>query len=145
MKSRHDFPDLNKKSPDGIKAGGKPYKVLVVENKDFQRKQIVQILESERYKVVAQAMDGQEALNLYEEHKKDLDLITTTLDMPVIDGYAFLYELAKTNPKVKIVFISEDTTKGVVEDLMKMGAADYILKPIERVRLLDRLRDVLKK
>ncbi|MFH0974656.1 MAG: response regulator [Spirochaetota bacterium] len=145
MKSRHDFPDLNTKTPDGIKPGGKPYKVLVVDNKDFQRKQLVQVLESERYKVVAQATNGQEALDLYEEHKKDLDLITTTLDMPVLDGYAFLYDLMKRDPKVKIAFISEDTTKGVIEDLLKMGAADFILKPIERVRILDRIRLVLKK
>ncbi|MBN2040984.1 MAG: response regulator [Spirochaetes bacterium] len=145
MRSRHDFPDLNAKSADGIKSGGKPYKVLVVENKDFQRKLLVQVLESEKYKVVAQATNGQEALDLYEEHKKDLDLITTTLDMPVIDGYALLFELSKMNVKAKIAFISEDTTKGVIEDLLKMGAADYILKPIERVRILNRIKQVLNK
>ena len=60
MRSRHDFPDLNVKGADGLKPGGKPYKVLVVDNKDFQRKQLVQVLESERYKVVAQAINGQE-------------------------------------------------------------------------------------
>jgi two-component system, chemotaxis family, chemotaxis protein CheY len=145
MKSRHDFPDLNVKTPNGIKPGGKPYKVLVVESKEFQRKQLVQMLESERYKVVAVANNGQEALDLYEEHKKDLDLITTTLDMPILDGYAFLYEIMKTSPKVKIAFISEDTTKGVIEDLLRMGAADFILKPMERVRILDRIKQVMRK
>ncbi|MBN2402515.1 MAG: response regulator [Spirochaetes bacterium] len=145
MKSRYDFPDLNVKTPNGIKPGGKPYVVLVVENKEFQRKQLVQMLESERYKVVAVATNGQEALDLYEEHKKDLDLITTTLDMPILDGYAFLFELMKRKPKVKIAFISEDTTKGVIEDLLKMGADDFILKPIERVRILDRIKQVMRK
>ena len=101
MKSRFDFPELNAKTADGIKPGGKPYKVLVVENKEFHRKQIVQMLESERYKVVAIATNGQEALDLYEEHKKDLDLITTTLDMPILDGYAFLYELMNRKAKCK--------------------------------------------
>jgi two-component system, chemotaxis family, chemotaxis protein CheY len=145
MKSRHDFPDVNTKTPDGIKPGGKPYKVLVVDNKDFQRKQLVQVLESEKYKVVAQATNGQEALDLYNQHEKDLDLITTSLDMPVVDGYAFMFELMKKKPKVKIAFISDDTTKGVIEDLLKMGASDFILKPIERVRILDRIRLVMKK
>ncbi len=145
MKSRYDFPDLNVKTPNGMKPGGKPYKVLVVENKEFHRKQIVQMLESERYKVVAVATNGQEGLDLYEENKKDLDLITTSLDMPILDGYAFLYELMKSKPKIKIVFISEDTTKGVIEDLLKMGADDFILKPIERVRILDRIKLVMRK
>lgn len=145
MKSRHDFPDLNVKQANGIKPGGKPYKVLVVESKDFQRKQLVSLLESEKYKVVAQATNGKEALELYELNKKDLDLITTTLDMPVLDGYALLFELMNRQCKVKIAFISEDTTKGVIEDLLKMGASDFILKPIERVRILDRIKLVMKK
>ncbi len=145
MKSKHDFPDLNVKTPDGLKPGGKSYRVLVVESKEFQRKQLVQFLESERYKVVAQATNGQEALELYNEHENDLDLITTTLDMPVIDGYAFLFELMKKKPKAKIAFISDDTTKGVIEDLLKMGASDFILKPLERVRILERIRQVIRK
>ena len=87
---------------------------------------------------------GEEPVSLQFD-KKDLDLITTTLDMPVLDGYALLFELSKKNPKAKIAFISEDTTKGVIEDLLKMGAADYILKPIERVRILKRIKQVLDK
>ncbi len=145
MKSRHDFPDLNVKGADGVRSGGKPFKVMVVESKEFHRKQIVQILESERYKVIAQATNGHEALELFNEHKKDLDLITTSLDMPILDGYAFMCELEKSNSKVKIVFISEDTTKGVLQDLLKMGASDFILKPIDRVLILNRIRQVLNR
>ena len=99
MKSRFDFPDINAKSPDGLKPGGKPYKLMIVESKDFQRKQLIQYLESEKYKVVAQATNGQEALDLYEEHKRDLDLIITTLDMPILDGYSLLFELNKRKNK----------------------------------------------
>lgn len=145
MKSRHDFPDINVKQPDGLKTGGKPYRVMVVEDKDFQRKQLVQILESEKYNVIATAANGEEALKKYETHSKDLDLITVNLDMPVMDGYAFLYELSTQSPKARIVFISDDTTKGVIQDLLKMGAQDFILKPIERVRVLKRIKMALTK
>ena len=145
MRSRHDFPDINAKAPDGLKPGGKPFRLMVVESKDFQRKQLVQVLESEKYKIVAQATNGQEALDLYEEHKRELDLIITSLDMPILDGYALLYELNNRKNKAKVAFISEDTTKGVVEDLLKMGASDFILKPIERVRILNRIKMVLRR
>ncbi|MCU0821511.1 MAG: response regulator [Spirochaetes bacterium] len=145
MKSRHDFPDINVKQPDGLKPGGKTYKVMVVEDREFQRKQLVQILESEKYTVIATATNGEEALKKYDELAKDLDLITTNLDMPKMDGYAFLYELTARSPKAKIIFISDDTTKVVIEDLLKMGAADFILKPIERVRVLKRIRLALTK
>lgn len=44
-----------------------------------------------------------------------------------------------------MVFISEDTTKGVMQDLISMGIADFILKPINRRVVLERLKKVLLK
>ncbi len=145
MKSSHDFPSINPKSPDGIKASGKPYTILVVEDKEFHRKQIVQILESEGYKIIAAVSNGEEALKFYKNNKNEIDLITTDLDMPVMDGYALLYELKNAGLKSKVVFISDETTKGVVEDLLKMGAQDFILKPIQRGRILERVKLALQK
>ena len=139
MKSRHDFPSLNEKLPQGINPGGRPYRVMVVDAKEFHRKQIAQILESEKYEVVAMAANGKEALELYDKNFRNLDIITTDLDMPVLDGYAFLHEISQKKPKAKIVFISNDTTKGVINDLLDMGAMDFILKPINRVTLLKRI------
>ncbi len=145
MKSSHDFPNLNPKKADGLKPSGKPYQVVVVEDKEFQRKQIVQILESEGYKILGAFGNGREALTFYERNRSEIDLITTNLDMPVMDGYALLYELNQLKSKAKVVFISDETTKGVLEDLLKMGAADFILKPIQRGRILERIKMVLKK
>ncbi len=143
MKSHHDFPNLNPKAPDGVKPTGQPYRVLVVEDKDFHRKQIVQILESEGYKIMAAVSNGQEALKFYQNNANDIDLITTDLDMPVLDGYALLFELSQGKLKAKIVFISDETTKGVLGDLLKMGASDFILKPIQRGRILERIKMAL--
>ncbi|HNR89473.1 MAG TPA: response regulator [Spirochaetota bacterium] len=145
MKSSHDFPNVNPKNPDGLKPSGKPYTVMVVEDKEFHRKQIVQILESEQYKIVATAQNGKEAVEMYDKVADKLDLITTDLDMPVLDGYALLFELMRKKPQAKIVFISDETSKGVVQDLIKMGAADFILKPIQRQRLLDRVKLALSR
>ena len=141
MKSKHDFPSLNSKQADGIRPNGIPYKVLVVEDQEFQRKQIRQILESEKYEVIADVANGRDALKIIEKLNGKIDLITTDLDMPILDGYALLFEL-KNNLKfsIKVVFISDETTKGVVEDLVKMGAMDFILKPLQRQRLLERIK-----
>jgi CheY-like chemotaxis protein len=145
MKSSHDFPSINPKTPDGIKPSGRPYAILVVEDKDFHRKQIIQILESEGYSILAAVENGREALKFYQNHKNDIDLITCDLDMPVMDGYSFLYELNQLGLKTRFVFISDETTKGVVEDLLKMGATDFILKPIQRGRILERVKLALQK
>src|SRR4030042_1813718 len=121
MKGRGEFPSLNIKTPDGLKPGGRPYKVMIVEGKDFLRKQIVQFFESESYNVVATAANGQEALDKLSKIEGKIDLITTTLDMPVMDGYALMHELSKKSNRPLVVFISDETSKGVMADLAKLG------------------------
>ncbi len=145
MKHRADFPSLSERIPDGIKPGGHPYKVMIVEDKEFQRKQMAQILESEEYEIVATAANGQEALEIIEKIGNQLDLITTNLDMPVLDGYAMMHQLQGKNIKPIIVFVSEDTTKGVMQDLISMGIVDYILKPINRRLFLERIKRALSR
>ncbi len=140
MKSKHDFPSLNSKRPDGIKPSGDPYKVIVIEPNDFQRKQLIQILESESYEVVADARDGQAGIDVIKRIGNEIDIITTDLDMPKLDGYALLFQVNDLNIKAKVAFISKETTKGVLQDLLKMGAADFILKPMQRQRILERMK-----
>jgi two-component system chemotaxis response regulator CheY len=140
VKSKHDFPSLNSKRPDGIKPDGSAYKVVVVEPNEFQRKQIIQILESESYEVIADAKNGQEGIDIIKRLGNEIDIITTDLDMPQIDGYALLFQINDLNIKAKVVFISKETTKGVLQDLLKMGAADFILKPYQRLKILERMK-----
>ena len=141
MKSKHDFPSMNERAPEGIKPTGVPYKIMIVEDQDFQRKQLRQILESEKYDVVADARNGQEAIMFYDKLQGKVDLIITDLDMPILDGYALLFELKKTrNVPTKIIFVSDETTKGVLQDILQMGALDFILKPVQRNRILERVK-----
>lgn len=145
MRSKEGFPQLNTKQPDGFKPNGQPYRAFIVEDKDFHRKQIEQILESEGYDVVDTATNGREALDKLGVLEKPVDFITTSLDMPVIDGYALLHELNQKKDRPIIIFISEDTSKGVMKDLISMGIADFILKPLNRRTILERISIAIKK
>ena len=145
MKSKSDFPNLNLKRAEGIGPNGKPYRVMVVDDKQIQRKQIKQIFESESYDVVETAANGREALEKFDKLKGKLDFVTTTLDMPELDGYALIYELKQKPKTPMIIFISEDTSKGVMQDLISMGIADFILKPINRRVILQRVKAAISK
>lgn len=145
MRYKADFPNLNTKVPDGVAPGGRHYKVMVVDSREFNRKQIVQILESEEYDIVATASNGKEALAHYDRLNGKLDLITTELDMTVLDGYALTYELKERGNTSPVVFVSDETTKGVMQDLILMGVKDYILKPVNRRILLERIKKVMTK
>ena len=65
--------------------------------------------------------------------------------MPVLDGYAMMYQLKERRSMPVVVFISEETTKGVMQDLISMGIADYVLKPINRRVILQRIKEALIK
>lgn len=140
-----DLSSLNTKQPDGIRPNGRPYRIMVVDSKDFHRKQIAQIFESEQFDIVETASNGKEALGKLNELETPVDLITTELDMPILDGYALVYELQQKPNKPLVVFISEDTTKGVMQDLISMGVKDFILKPINRRVILERVSKVITK
>lgn len=146
MRSKHDFPSLNSKNPDGIGPGGKPYNIIIADPHTFSRKQIRQILESEGYCIMGEADNGKQVIDIINKNsEKDVDIVTTELDMPEIDGYALLYELEKLKKKPSVVFICEDLPKNILQDLMKMGVSDFILKPIQRGKLLDRIKMATQK
>jgi len=143
--TKGSFPKVNVKDADGRKSNGGAYRVMVVEDKEFQRKQIAQILESEQYEVIATAENGRDALDKLDKLEGDIDLITTNLDMPKLDGYALMYELKQIEKMPVVVFISDDTTKGVMQDLISLGMADFILKPINRKMILERVKKALER
>ena len=145
MRSKHDFPSLNSKEPDGIRPNGKPYNIIIADPHIFSRKQIRQILESEGYRIIGEADNGKQVLDILNNFDEKVDIITTELDMPEIDGYALLYELQNHSKKPNVVFICEDLPKNILKDLMQMGATDFILKPIQRIKLLDRIKMATQK
>ena len=86
MKANADFPTINKKSPDGIDPSGIPYRVLIIDDSIFVRKQISQILTSEGYEIVGQAGDGVEGIEKFKELTPAVDLVTLDITMPRMDG-----------------------------------------------------------
>ena len=67
MKTKQDFPTINERPPEGTKADGTKFRVLVVDDSIFVAKQLGQILTSEGYEIVATAADGKEGVDKYKE------------------------------------------------------------------------------
>jgi signal transduction histidine kinase/CheY-like chemotaxis protein len=107
-------------------------RVLLVIDEDPAVRQVMERLATrEGYTLVA-AGTGEEGLNLAREKKPDL--ITLEVVMPGIDGWTVLKSL-KADPQlagipVVMVSISDDRDRGLA-----MGAADYLVKPVDRDRL----------
>ena len=110
-------------------------RVLIVDDSAFMRKAIEIILQKDpEIKVVGQAGDGKEALEMLE--KVDPDVITMDVEMPRMDGITAVREIMSRKPK-PVLMISSVTLEGAETTLkaLEAGAMDFISKPASRVSL----------
>ena len=118
--------------------------ILILEDDENVRLPVVDLLEAERYKVVA-AKDGKEGLNLARELKPDL--ILSDIMMPQLDGYEVFAELQKDplTAVIPFIFLTARTDPADVREGLGLGADDYITKPFEQDDLLEAIRVRLDK
>lgn len=110
-------------------------RVLVVDDSSFMRKAITRMLESDgSIKVVGQARDGLEALEMVEKLKPDV--ITLDVEMPKLDGLETLKRIMESNPTPVIMF-SALTKEGAETTLkaLELGAVDFIAKDFSNVSI----------
>jgi two-component system chemotaxis response regulator CheY len=145
MKTKMDFPTINQRKPDGMKDTGKPYRVLIVDDSMFVTKQIEQYLTSEGFDVAATAVNGQDGLDKYKELFPNVDLVTMDITMPVMDGVTALEKIIEFDKDAKIIMISALGKQDLVKKSLLLGAKNYIVKPLDRKRVLERVLMTLKK
>lgn len=113
-------------------------KILVVDDTDWNRDLLVQLLE-EDYEVF-QAIDGAEGVRMTEENKPDLILMD--LGMPVMDGWEATRKI-KANAELKNIPIIAVTSHAMVGDEIearKAGCDDYLPKPIDENELMKKIK-----
>ena len=102
-------------------------RVLVADDSAFSRVTLSKMMEKDpSIKVVATAVNGEEAVRLAMAHQPDL--ITLDLEMPGMDGFSVLRWLASNRPTPTIVISSRGGREDVFRAL-DLGAVDFILKP----------------
>lgn len=127
-------------------------KILIVED-DFMVRQILRDI-LEPYGVVDIAVNGEEAVQAFRvawRQNSPYDLLCMDIMMPVMDGNAALIKIREIelslgiigSEEVKVIMISAlDDVKTVVKAYSKGGATSYIVKPIEKDRLIGEMRAI---
>jgi len=113
-------------------------RILVVDDEENARIGLSRLLAQEGF-LVESVANGYEALDYLRQ--QDVNLIVTDINMPEMNGIAFLRELNKHFPKSNVIMI---TAYGGVEsyiEAMNLGAFEYINKPVK----IDELKSILKK
>jgi len=116
-------------------------KVLVVDDDFINRKLIQAVLKRHPDLIgeVLEAENGSDALNALKEHE-DINVILLDILMPVLDGKEFLkiFRSEPQNSRIPVIVLStDDTQKSLV---LNLGAEDFILKPINEEKLIERIK-----
>jgi len=119
-------------------AEGARRRVVVVDDAVFMRNQLRDLLEAGGFEVVAEGQDGVEALKLYAEHRPDL--LTLDLVMPRMTGVEALGELRQRHPEARVIVCSSLSDQQTIFEAIRLGARDYVLKPVSAEKLLDAAR-----
>ncbi len=145
MKSKVDYPSMNEKEPEGLKPDGSAYRVLIVDDSMFVAKQLSQILTSAGFEVAATAADGEQALEKYKELHPNVDLVTMDITMPKMDGVTALQKIIEFDKDAKVVMVSALGKNDLVKNSLMIGAKNYIVKPLDRAKVLERILHSLNK
>jgi len=115
------------------KENNKKSKILITDDSKLLRKTIEKIVEG-ICEVVAVAENGKEAIEFTKKYNPDI--VTLDVEMPGISGIETLKKIKKTNPNVTVIMVSSKHDSKTILEALKNGAANYILKPIDKEKLL---------
>ena len=118
-------------------------KVLIVDDASFMRTVLKDIVRSNGLaSEILEAGDGVEGVKAFQQSKPDL--VTMDVNMPRADGIQALRAIMKINPAAKVVMVTSVEQKEIVQDAMKLGARDYVVKPFDRSNVPLVLNKVLR-
>jgi len=116
-------------------------RILLADDHTMVRQGLRKVLEERpEWQVVAEAGDGHEAVRLAELHKPDVAVLDVA--MPLLNGIEATRRIAKRVPHTRILVLSMYSDEAYVTQMMKAGAAGYLLKDSAGVDLLEAVQSV---
>jgi two-component system chemotaxis response regulator CheY len=109
-------------------------KILLVDDAAFMRMMLKKILAPTGNELV-EAVDGSDGVAKYKEHKPNL--VFLDIVMPNVDGIECLKQIIAHDSNAKVIMCSSIGQQTVVNDAIKIGARDFIVKPFEAAKVLD--------
>jgi DNA-binding NarL/FixJ family response regulator len=117
-------------------------KIVIAEDHTLFREGIVALLNTqEDLEVVAEAVDGLEAVRCVEKHQPDLVLLD--LAMPRMNGIAAIQDIKRRFPKTKILAVTIQTSDEYILAAFEAGANGYCLKQANKEEFMTAIRKVL--
>ncbi len=112
---------------------------LYVEDEE-QIKNIVSSLFGNLFARIIVAADGKDGLDQFNQHKDEIDIIITDINMPKMNGLEMCEEIRKINTSVPIIITTAHNDKDFLHRAIKVGISDFVTKPMNMEVLLNSLK-----
>jgi len=122
-------------------AGNFQKPVLLVDDEEHILKASRLLLQSNGFSEILTRSDAREVLPLLEV--QPVSVIVLDLHMPHLSGVELLPKLANEFPQIPVILVTANDEVGTIVECMKMGAFDYIVKPVEATRLVASVRKAM--
>ena len=131
-----------RKSKNEESRHGSSEAILVVEDEELLLNMVRALLEENGYKVFT-ALDGKEALAVYELHRNEIKLVLTDMGLPRLSGTEEFIQLKEINPDIKVILASGYLDAELKTEMLKAGARSFVQKPYVPDDVLRIIREVL--
>lgn len=110
-----------------------PGSILIIDDDNSVRSSLSSYLEDAGYNPLT-ACDGKQGIEIFGQ--EDIDLVLVDLRMPEMDGYEVIKHIHKKSPQTPLIVVSGASGIQDAIETMKIGAWDYIVKPIREMSTL---------
>jgi len=115
-------------------------RILIADDSAFMRNLLGEIL-ADNHEVVAEAENGVEAVEGYQEHAPDL--VMMDIVMPIRDGIDATDEITNADPNANVIMCTSVGQEEQMKAAIKAGADGYITKPFQKPNVLDAIDSVV--
>ncbi len=115
--------------------------ILITDDALFMRVTLKNMLNNNGYKVIAEASNGEDAVNKYAAFHPDL--VTMDITMPIMDGIQACRTIKAADPNANIIMCTAMGQKNMVIEALQAGAKDFIVKPFKPEQVLDKIKKLI--
>ena len=116
--------------------------ILIVDDHETIWDFLIDVLQKLGYCVLL-AENGLDAVEIYRENPREIDLVLLDMVMPKCGGHQAFYQLRAIDPDVKVLLSSGFVSEEEVHDLLQQGACGFLPKPHRLPAVAKAIRDAL--
>lgn len=117
------------------------YRILIVDDSDFSRNKISEMLDSPRYNIIGEAANAKEAINILKDRVTHIAIVDVV--MPEVSGIELSEYITQNFNKTMVIMISSLAQENIVIDSISAGASDFLRKPFTKDELITSVEKII--